>query len=163
MWKLFYLPFTVIFYLILPFVVFIDTIFRDSDILFVHPEKLKQAAKNKERKSFTNFGYQNDGTGDLEAVKVSEGGENIQLEHWIFSYFRSRIHRPILRIIAYHYIEILFLVSLSLTLLDPMGGRGEKVIQFYDYVTFGKVKTTVDFLPLKILIFYYLLTFWPLS
>ena len=57
-----------------------------------------------------------------------------------FAYFRRRMHRPILRIIAYHLTEVIFLVSLTLTMVDPLDEKKgtrirEKKMQPYDYIT----------------------------
>ena len=57
-----------------------------------------------------------------------------------FAYFRRRLHRPILRIIAYHMTEVMFLISLTLSLLDPLDeNQGasirEKKMQVYDFIT----------------------------
>ena len=65
-----------------------------------------------------------------------------QLEHPFFAYFRARIHRPLLRIIAHHMIELIYLISLSLTLIDPLDEpqnfpveERRKQFHFYDYLT----------------------------
>ena len=41
-------------------------------------------------------------------------------EHPFFLYWRVRLHKPVLRIIIFHLVESLFLISLALTLIDPL-------------------------------------------
>ena len=85
--------------------------------------------------------------GNLEADEaenppaVEQAGADSVRENGFFAYFRVRIHRPILRIINYHIIEVLFLFSLTLTLVDPLDEdrkiqkNREKQCHFYDYIT----------------------------
>ena len=142
MWKIFHLPFAFLFFLIVPFVVVVDALFRDADIIFVDPEKYQLSRK-----------YRNVQKGDEKIVEMADietvngqppvlGETEKELEHPFFAYFRARIHRPVLRIIAHHIIELIYLVMLSLTLLDPLDEPRDfprenrmKQYHFYDYLT----------------------------
>ena len=142
-WKILYYPFSVLIYLMVPVVVLIDALFRDADILFVSPEMKRKASEDHSREmsdrsqetgsvSCQSFGS----TGDLVIMTPdkTEATEK-KSEHAFFEYFRVRIHRPILRIMAHHFIELIFLVSLSLSLLDPLDDKRTQQFHSYDALT----------------------------
>ena len=173
-WKLLYIPYAILIFLIIPFVVLLDAIFRSADILFVPPEMMNKAEgaidEEDERlldrcEIITEQSYKLEGqtgapngtgedqntenTSEIELVNLGDdpesppveyaGAESVE-ENAFFSYFRIRIHRPILRIINYHIIEVIFLFSLILTLVDPLDeGKDQKEreqqFHFYDSVT----------------------------
>merc|ERR1719361_870786 len=56
-------------------------------------------------------------------------------ERPFFNFFRKRIHWPLLRLIAHHFIEIMFLCSLTLSLVDPVNREKQHGFQPYDYIT----------------------------
>ena len=83
----------------------VDALFRDADIIFVDPEKYQLSRK-----------YRNVQKGDEKIVEMADietvngqppvlGEMEKELEHPFFAYFRARIHRPVLRIIAHHIID----------------------------------------------------------
>ena len=54
-----------------------------------------------------------------EIYKDDEQKSN-NLEHPVTDFFRSNIHRPIFRLIFQHFMDIVFLLCLALTLIDPL-------------------------------------------
>ena len=170
-----YFPYAILLFLCFPFVVLIDALFRKADILFVSPEMIKMreeiSQNGNDEMIFLNSTDMESGLSEGLRIDDSITGqsnlcsdsENLtrdslettaeattkseQDEHPFFSYFRVRIHRPILRIITYHLMEIFFLICLILTLIDPLDedktqqtGR-EKQIQVYDYITIVFIST----------------------
>ena len=136
-----YFPFTFLLFLIVPFVIIIDAVFRDANIIFISPEALQASVASPECRGDTEMNHiQPNCQTSLEPL---EGMENPlrKPESAFFAYFRTRIHRPILRIIAHHFIEVLYLLTLTFTLLDPLDegsdtpdDQREKQYHFYDYL-----------------------------
>ena len=132
--KFFFYPYAILLSLISPFVVVFDAIFRNSDILFLPPEALKQ---NRQAV--------------MEMIEMPEmnGSHGVDLnddehrvENQVMGHFRTNFHRPIFRIIFQHFMDIIFLLSLGLTLADPLDEGGEvsddkrkKELHFYDYIS----------------------------
>ena len=104
-------------------------------ILLRHPLELKNREENTERGRYKAVSQ-----ADEESLTSDKTGGRSQTESVFFAYFRRRMHRPILRIIADHLTEVIFLISLTLTLVDPLDEKKgsevrEKKIQPYDYIT----------------------------
>ena len=136
-WKVLYYPFAVLLFLLVPFVVLIDAIspYRKADILFVSPEMRKQMKGSKANEKQCEEGINVDG--DITGNKREE---NLPTECFFFHYFRTRIHRPILRMMVYHFMEVFFILCLILSLTDPLDElkgvkKREKKLQVYDYLT----------------------------
>ena len=133
-----YFPYTFLLFLILPFVVIIDAVFREADILFISPESLQANKSRPEGDGNSNTEVQVEMNNiqpsqtSLEHQKVVSDPPS---ENVFFAYFRIRIHRPVLRIIAHHVIEALFLLTLTFSMLDPLDEPSEKKYQFYDCLT----------------------------
>ena len=134
-----YFPYTFLLFLILPFVVIIDAVFREADILFISPESLQANKSRPEGDGNSNSevqvemnNIQPSSQTSLEPQKVVSDPPS---ENVFFAYFRIRIHRPVLRIIAHHVIEALFLLTLTFSMLDPLDEPTEKKYQFYDCLT----------------------------
>ena len=164
-----YFPFALFLFFCLPFIVLIDAVFRKADILFVSPEMMRSRNEAPENVNDTSVAYllsdedvanspsereslqTNDSVTEHSAEEMAmrnlttdrerEGQRTEYREDPFFGYFRKIIHRPILRIITYHIMEFFFLISLSLTLIDPLDEdkdnqtERKKEVQVYDYIT----------------------------
>ena len=166
-WKMMYFPFALFLFFCLPFIVLIDAVFRKADILFVSPEMMRSRNEASENVNDASEAYllsnEDAANSPSESLQIDDSinehsAEEMQMRNLtterererqgteyrevpFFGYFRMIIHRPILRIITYHLMEFFFLISLSLTLIDPLDedkdhqtGR-EKQVQVYDYIT----------------------------
>ena len=148
-WKVLYYPYAVLLFLLVPFVVLIDAVSpcRKADILFVSPEMKKQMKESKANEKqceegmildkMDKSGEDNHVNGDITGNKMEE---NLPTECSFFHYFRTRIHRPILRMMVYHFMEVFFILCLILSLTDPLdelkdAEKREKKLQVYDYLT----------------------------
>ena len=154
-WKFLYFPYTVLLFLLVPFVVVIDAILpcRKGDLLFVSPEMKKQMKKQKKRMKQTNEIQLEEGisltrrdqsgiaNGDInEDITQNRIEDDLIPESGFFHYFRTRIHRPILRMMFYHFMEVGFLLCLTLSLIDPLDElkhveQRTKELQVYDIIT----------------------------
>merc|ERR1712038_1756737 len=70
-WKVFYFPFSALLFFLIPFVVLLDAIFRNADIMFVSPEMLKRSAKCKTKSQGTKDSAEHRYTADhtnIEAI-----------------------------------------------------------------------------------------------
>ena len=57
-------------------------------------------------------------------------------EHSVKAFYRRLMHRPIFRIIVHYFLEIVFLVVLFLSTIDPHDVPGKKQLHYYDYILF---------------------------
>ena len=55
-------------------------------------------------------------------------------EHSLKAFYRRLMHRPIFRIIVHHFLELIFLLTLILSTIDPLDVTGKKEVHFYDYI-----------------------------
>ena len=134
MWKILYFPFTFFLFLVIPFVVIIDAVFREANIIFISPEAF-EARRTSPESGEVNVEMNHIENNQPTSSQPLQEEPQPQTEHFFFAYFRRRIHRPILRIIAHNCIEILYLLSLTFTLLDPLDDVQKKQYHFYDYLT----------------------------
>ena len=130
-WKVILVPTYLALFLCYPFVIFID-FFRNADILFGPPKA--QQSKNLQ-------------TGLSRSTKIAisiaqpevqqmESGEQ---ENIFFQFFREKIHRPFFRIFIHIAIEIVFMISLILCLVDPKDKRGPLHFHWYDGLTYSLI------------------------
>merc|ERR1719232_936682 len=55
-------------------------------------------------------------------------------ENSCIRYYRKVMHRPVFRIVVHHFMELIFLFTLSLSSIDPLDVPNKIDAQFYDYV-----------------------------
>jgi len=139
-WRIFYLPIAVILFCFIPLVAVVDSIFRDSDILFVSPEMMKKKRKEKNKSGHTMEFQQMDDEEKANCsmypiVNEAELQEGESREAPVFSFFRERIHRPIFRMIVSHFLEVIFLINLGLSMYDPYDIAGKSDFWPYDIIT----------------------------
>ena len=138
-------PYLILLYLTFPIVVLIDAIFRKADILFLSPEALQAQKVPQARQDGHNT--------EIEMQEVNEENEQkskSNMEHPVFEFFRRNIHRPIFRLIFQHFMDIVFLLSLALTLIDPLDEGAEvsdserrQQVHLYDIITAVLVTTNL--------------------
>merc|ERR1719369_1237509 len=66
---------------------------------------------------------------------IDQEKEHEQKECFVFAFFRERIHRPIFRMIVYHFLEVVFLIALGFSMTDPNDATGKKDFWPYDIMT----------------------------
>ena len=106
-WRFLYVIWAILIFITYPFVIIGDMILGNNDILFVSPEELE----NKPR-------------GCCSSSK----------ENKLKAYYRKVMHRPVYRIVVHHFMELIFLVTLSLVSIDPLDQPDKLDVVFYDYV-----------------------------
>ena len=106
----------------------------------------------------------NEEQGHSSIVPMVTDDENDQKdeESIIFSFFRERIHRPIFRMIVYHFLEVIFLYFLGWSMIDPKDTLDKQELHGYDYVTIVFVinyflEDVIDIIRRKWTFFY---SFW---
>ena len=106
----------------------------------------------------------NEEQGHSSIVPMVTDDENDQKdeESIIFSFFRERIHRPIFRMIVYHFLEVIFLYFLGWSMIDPEDTLDKQELHGYDYVTIVFVinyflEDVIDIIRRKWTFFY---SFW---
>merc|ERR1719206_434670 len=127
----FFCPYAILMFCFVPFIVMADSVFRESDILFVSPEeKIKICQiKNENREESLEL---NELENQQDKGKSSSSLYSCPStkEAWVFAKFRDIIHRPIFRMIVYHFWELFFLIMLGLHVIDPSDTNGKPT--FYD-------------------------------
>eukprot|EP00092_Neocalanus_flemingeri_P004977 GFUD01005353.1.p1 GENE.GFUD01005353.1~~GFUD01005353.1.p1 ORF type:complete len:895 (-),score=157.64 GFUD01005353.1:705-3389(-) len=143
-WRILYFPLAVLLFCLIPLVVVVDSLFRKSDILFVSPQMLnkKKPLKNNVGKQESDQAFRmnlldspENEQGNSSILPFVETDENDGQENGMFSFFRERIHRPIFRMIVYHFLEVVFLIALGFSMIDPKVTTGKSELWFYDIVT----------------------------
>ena len=115
-----------------PVVIIID-LFRDADILFVPPKKTKKKRNIIQHDSNTNetvIGITEPDTNNEKALLDSEEHETN-----FFRFFREKFHQPLFRVSVALMFEIIFLVALSLALVDPWDEEDKQHWWWYDTLT----------------------------
>ena len=142
--KCLFYPYAILLSLIFPLVVVLDAIFRKADILFLSPETLQAQKTLQTRNKVKNT--------EIEMQEIIEEKEEKSnyLEHPAIGFFRTNIHRPIFRLIFQHFMDIVFLLCLALTLIDPLDEGGEvsdterkQQVHLYDIITAVLVLTNL--------------------
>ena len=95
-WKILYIPLSIFLLFCYPFIILIDLVFRDGDILFLSP---------KEKCRVIEFDQE-------DCIQQ-------QIESSVFSFFRQRMHHPVFRIITQICLELLFLLVMTASIFDP--------------------------------------------
>ena len=117
LWKtnrLYWAILSVLIFFTYPFIIFIDTVFRNNDLLFESPvPKLNNPGKEAKSKLMVSM-----------ASKVDA----------FWGFYRRMMHRPILRIIVHHFLELVFLISVFLSTIDPLDKINQKDFWFYDII-----------------------------
>lgn len=149
-WKVLYYPYAVLFFVFVPFVVLIDVMLpcRKGDLLFVSPEiktpmketTEKQVEEGENLSKIDQSGRANHINGDITRRTGNRTEDKLEPESRFFNYFRTRIHRPIMRMMFYHFMEVSFLFCLTLSLIDPWDELKHvkmrtKELQVYDKIT----------------------------
>ena len=130
-WKFIILFFSLVCLLFSPLVIIAD-FFRKADILFVPPEARKK--KNHPIKDlFINIRGLMGGPTSIPTEQIPEY-ENDQ-ESVIFAFFRGRFHRPLFRISTAIFFEGIFLLCLTLSLVDPQDKNNTIDWWTYDVIT----------------------------
>ena len=105
-WRFIYIVWAILIFFTYPLVIIIDIIFGKNDILFLSPEM-----KELEEKS----------------------SDCCFRENRVMAYYRKVMHRPVFRIVVHHFMELVFLVTISLSALDPLDKPLVLDVSFYDY------------------------------
>jgi len=71
----------------------------------------------------------------VSMIDSKEKSEHPPEEFVVFSFFRERIHRPIFRMIIYHFLEVIFLIALAFSMIDPKDTADKSDFWFYDIMT----------------------------
>ena len=130
MWKV-VLYFSAIFlFLTYPFLVVFDSIFRDSNILFISPEKLQSVQRERET---TSNGLECGN--DIEMTETTSPNEEQRegelCESNLFGFFRLCMHRPLYRMFITGLLDIIFLLFLFLHIYDVHDGMSESDFSYY--------------------------------
>ena len=115
-----------------------DSVFRDSDILFVSPEMRMKKKRKRENSKQTipmkKIPDEENGNKSM-LLLIDHENEHGPRESFVFAFFRERIHRPIFRMIVYHFLEVVYLIALGFTMIDPYDAAGKKDFWPYDIMT----------------------------
>ena len=107
-WRFIYIIWAILIFFTYPFIIIIDIIFGKNDIMFVSPEMKEQE-------------------------ESSQGCCCSPKENRVMAYYRKVMHRPVFRIVVHHFMELIFLVTISLSALDPLDEPEVLDVNFYDY------------------------------
>jgi hypothetical protein len=163
-WKIVITFGSILCFIISPFVIIAD-FFRKADILFVPPEGWR-TQKQK-------FRIQ-DELGNLAStcLMISSPAHSFteqfphgqERETRFFRFFRDKFHRPMFRISTFLVFEVIFLISLSLALVDPNDNAG-KDWWWYDTITgiFAVLYLFENCMDVKRMKFKYFSSPWNLS
>ena len=121
-WKFYYTIGAILIFFTYPFIIIFDIMFGNNDIMFLSPEM-------------------------KEAEDQSSGccPENRCIE-----YYRKIMHRPVFRIVVHHFMELIFLFTLSLSCIDPLDVPNKLDVHFYDYAAGIIIFTIANALTLKV-------------
>ena len=108
-WKILYIPLSWFLLLCYPFIILLDLVCRDGNILFLSPKDVSKVDQESRR-----------ATGK---------------ESRFFAFFRERMHRPIFRIITHISLEILFLLVMIISIFDPEDQNEGKDVSKADVIT----------------------------
>eukprot|EP00092_Neocalanus_flemingeri_P016679 GFUD01018042.1.p1 GENE.GFUD01018042.1~~GFUD01018042.1.p1 ORF type:complete len:544 (-),score=113.53 GFUD01018042.1:43-1674(-) len=124
-------------FLCYPFVVIYDSIFRDSNILFISPEKFKSIQKEKKRRASKQLedGKHLELTGP---INKDENEIDELFESKIMNFLRERLHRPVYRMFIHGCLEIIFLIFLFLHISDSEDviWNGDNLHSYSDIITY---------------------------
>lgn len=134
-------PYSILLSLTFPVVVVFDAIFRDADLLFLTPEALRdRPTQQLALDRIQMVEHQGEEQRD-QGLEIQEDDLPV-VESKLMAFFRTNIHRPIYRIVYQQFMDIIFLISLGLSLTDPLDEGKEvpdrdrtKELHFYDYFT----------------------------
>ena len=71
-------------------------------------------------------------------------------ENSCIRYYRKVMHRPVFRIVVHHFMELIFLFTLSLSCIDPLDVPNKLDVHFYDYAAGIIIFTIANALTRKV-------------